>query len=92
MAKGQLIFKMVHFFKDSSIREKLKVKITYLFTQMDLIIVVLLEIQKKMDQATFIFIMDINTLGLGSMINLMVKMESKTILTAVNISEDFSMV
>jgi len=83
---------MVAFFKDGSTKVKLRGQIIYLFTLMVLFIEDLSRIQRKMDLENYFYLMALNTLVFGWMINLMVKIASKNILMEVSILGCLSMV
>jgi hypothetical protein len=85
--KGMYIFQMDAFFKDGSIKVKLKDKTIYLFTQTDLFIEDRLNTLKKMGSENFIITMDFSIQVFGSMEFLMVLMGFKFILMEVNMLE-----
>jgi hypothetical protein len=77
MGKERYIFQMAHFSKVGLIWAKLKEKIIYLFTQMDLIIEDSLDNLKKMDMDNFFIILDWNFLEHGEMVHQMEKIVNK---------------
>jgi hypothetical protein len=83
MEKEKFTFQMDVFSKGLLTKVKPKVKIIYLFMRMDLFIVDLLRIQKRMVLGNFIFIIVFNIQDYGKMEYLMV-MELKFILMVVN--------